>query len=200
MVVSNLPYSVSSKITFRLLDIGFEVAVLMFQEEFARRMVAPAGTKNCGRLSIMVQTYAVVQQCFTLPPTCFSPKPQVHSMVVKITPGCRSSVSTTKNGMLTWCGRSLPTGVRRSETASGGRRESLIPNGQSVLLMCCRAKFSRAGRKNYTWKILQRSRILSKSMLALSSCGISSSECSVWCPLFPAISSFLSFRLNPDRG
>ncbi|WP_292425523.1 16S rRNA (adenine(1518)-N(6)/adenine(1519)-N(6))-dimethyltransferase RsmA [Methanoregula sp.] len=86
MVVSNLPYSVSSKITFRLLDIGFEVAVLMYQEEFARRMVAPAGTKECGRLSIMVQTYAAVQQCFTLPPTCFSPKPQVHSMVVKIFP------------------------------------------------------------------------------------------------------------------
>ncbi len=86
MVVSNLPYSVSSKITFRLLDIGFTVAVLMFQAEFAGRMVAPAGTKNCGRLSIMVQTYAAVQQCFTLPPTCFSPKPQVHSMVVKITP------------------------------------------------------------------------------------------------------------------
>ncbi|HVP97250.1 16S rRNA (adenine(1518)-N(6)/adenine(1519)-N(6))-dimethyltransferase RsmA [Methanoregula sp.] len=86
MVVSNLPYSVSSKITFRLLDAGFETAVLMYQEEFARRMVAPAGTKDCGRLSIMVQTYAVVQQCFTLPPTCFSPKPQVHSMVVRITP------------------------------------------------------------------------------------------------------------------
>ena len=86
MVVSNLPYSVSSKITFRLLDIGFTVAVLMFQEEFARRMVAPGGTKDCGRLSIMVQTYAVVQQCFTLPPTSFSPKPQVHSMVVKIIP------------------------------------------------------------------------------------------------------------------
>jgi len=86
MVVSNLPYSVSSKITFRLLEMGFSVAVLMFQEEFARRMVAPAGTKDCGRLSIMVQTYAGVQQCFTLPPTCFSPKPQVHSMVVKIMP------------------------------------------------------------------------------------------------------------------
>jgi len=86
IVVSNLPYSVSSKITFRLLDIGFEVAVLMFQSEFAKRMVAPAGTKDCGRLSIMVQTYAAVQQCFELLPHCFSPKPQVHSMVVKIFP------------------------------------------------------------------------------------------------------------------
>jgi len=86
MVVSNLPYSVSSKITFRLLETGFHVAVLMYQEEFARRMVAPAGTKDCGRLSIMVQTYAAVQQCFTLSPNSFSPKPQVHSMVVKIFP------------------------------------------------------------------------------------------------------------------
>ncbi|MDD1702297.1 MAG: 16S ribosomal RNA methyltransferase A [Methanoregula sp.] len=86
MVVSNLPYSVSSKITFRLLDIGFKEAVLMYQEEFAQRMVAPAGTKDCGRLSIMVQTYAAVQRCFSLPPTCFSPKPQVNSMVVKIFP------------------------------------------------------------------------------------------------------------------
>jgi 16S rRNA (adenine1518-N6/adenine1519-N6)-dimethyltransferase len=86
MVVSNLPYSVSSKITFRLLDIGFREAILMYQSEFAERMVAPAGTKNCGRLSIMVQTYAVVQPCFKLPPNCFTPKPQVHSTVVKIVP------------------------------------------------------------------------------------------------------------------
>jgi 16S rRNA (adenine1518-N6/adenine1519-N6)-dimethyltransferase len=84
--VSNLPYSASSKITFRLLDIGFDVAVLMYQREFAERMVAPVGSKDCGRLSIMVQTYAAVQHCFDLPPQCFSPKPKVHSTVVKIFP------------------------------------------------------------------------------------------------------------------
>lgn len=86
IVVSNLPYSISSKITFRLLDIGFETAVLMYQSEFADRMVAPAGTKDCGRLSIMVQTYAAVRPCFTLSPNCFSPRPQVHSTVVWLTP------------------------------------------------------------------------------------------------------------------
>jgi 16S rRNA (adenine1518-N6/adenine1519-N6)-dimethyltransferase len=86
LTVSNLPYSASSKITFRLLSIGFQVAVLMYQSEFAERMTAPAGTKGCGRLSIMVQTYAAVQQCFRLPPQCFSPRPQVNSMVVKIFP------------------------------------------------------------------------------------------------------------------
>lgn len=85
-VVSNLPYSASSKITFRLLARGFDVAVLMYQAEFARRMVAPAGTPECGRLSIMVQTYCCVERCFDLPPQAFSPKPQVRSTVVKITP------------------------------------------------------------------------------------------------------------------
>lgn len=86
ITVSNLPYSASSKITFRLLDAGFTVGVLMYQSEFAERMVAKAGTKDCGRLSIMVQTYAAVQICFRLPPQCFMPKPQVHSTVVKIFP------------------------------------------------------------------------------------------------------------------
>jgi 16S rRNA (adenine1518-N6/adenine1519-N6)-dimethyltransferase len=86
LTVSNLPYSASSKITFRLLKAGFTVGVLMYQSEFADRMVAKAGTKDCGRLSIMVQTYAAVQLCFRLPPQCFSPKPQVHSTVVKLFP------------------------------------------------------------------------------------------------------------------
>lgn len=86
LVISNLPYSVSSKITFRLLETGFEEAVLMYQSEFAHRMVAPAGTKDCGRLSIMVQTYATVRKCFDLSPNCFSPKPQVRSTVVQLVP------------------------------------------------------------------------------------------------------------------
>jgi len=86
VVVSNLPYSISSKITFRLLETGFETAILMYQSEFADRMVAPAGTKDCGRLSIMVQTYAAVRKCFTLSPNCFFPKPQVHSTVVWLVP------------------------------------------------------------------------------------------------------------------
>jgi 16S rRNA (adenine1518-N6/adenine1519-N6)-dimethyltransferase len=86
LVVSNLPYSASSRITFRLLDIGFEEAVLMYQAEFAQRMVAPAGTPDCGRLSIMIQTSCCVERCFDLSPQCFSPRPQVRSTVVRIVP------------------------------------------------------------------------------------------------------------------
>ncbi len=85
-VVSNLPYSASSKITFRLLDRGFEEAVLMYQSEFADRMLARPGTSECGRLSIMVQTYCAASKLFELPPGAFSPPPQVRSAVVHLIP------------------------------------------------------------------------------------------------------------------
>ncbi len=86
LVVSNLPYSISSPITFRLLEIGFSEAILMYQAEFADRMVARVGTPSCGRLTVMVQTYADVKRCLHIPPNAFSPRPQVHSTVVRIIP------------------------------------------------------------------------------------------------------------------
>ncbi|HPC54484.1 MAG TPA: 16S rRNA (adenine(1518)-N(6)/adenine(1519)-N(6))-dimethyltransferase RsmA [Methanolinea sp.] len=86
VVVSNLPYSASSKITFRLLETGFEEAVLMYQSEFADRMLAPAGTPECGRLSVMVQTYCAVGRVFDVPPQAFSPRPKVRSTVLHIVP------------------------------------------------------------------------------------------------------------------
>ena len=44
-VVSNLPYSISSEITFRLLrEHSFNQAVLMYQKEFAQRLRAEPGT------------------------------------------------------------------------------------------------------------------------------------------------------------
>ncbi|MDD1717680.1 MAG: 16S ribosomal RNA methyltransferase A, partial [Methanoregulaceae archaeon] len=86
IAVSTLPYSASSKITFRLLDSGFSEAILMYQLEFAKRMVAPVGTPDCGRLSVMVQTFCGVRICFELPPNVFRPRPQVRSAVVHLIP------------------------------------------------------------------------------------------------------------------
>ncbi len=86
LAVANLPYSVSSRITFRLLDLGFLEAILMYQKEFAMRMCARPGTPGAGRLSIMAQTYADIEPCFELSPSAFSPKPQVRSVVLRIVP------------------------------------------------------------------------------------------------------------------
>jgi 16S rRNA (adenine1518-N6/adenine1519-N6)-dimethyltransferase len=83
--VSNLPYGVSSEITFRLLPRG-RPAVLTFQREFAERMVAEPGTPEYGRLSVSAQHYADVTICETIPPTAFDPQPAVESAVVRATP------------------------------------------------------------------------------------------------------------------
>lgn len=85
-VVANLPYQISSPVTFKLLDEGFNSAVLMVQREFAERMVAGPGTKDYGRLSVAVFYRARCEIAFDVPRTAFWPQPKVDSSVVIVTP------------------------------------------------------------------------------------------------------------------
>jgi 16S rRNA (adenine1518-N6/adenine1519-N6)-dimethyltransferase len=55
----------------------------MVQREVAERIVATAGTRDCGVLSVTMQMYGPVEQLFTLPPSAFSPPPKVHSTVFR---------------------------------------------------------------------------------------------------------------------
>ncbi|ELY57917.1 16S ribosomal RNA methyltransferase A [Natronococcus jeotgali] len=83
--VSNLPYGVSSEITFRLLP-EKRPLVLMFQQEFAERMVAEPGTGEYGRLSVSTQHYAAPELVESIPKEAFSPPPAVRSAVVRLEP------------------------------------------------------------------------------------------------------------------
>ncbi len=83
--ISNLPYGVSSEVTFRLLP-EYEPAVLMYQLEFAERMAAEPGTSDYGRLSVATQHDAHVELVETVPPEAFEPQPRVESAVVRLTP------------------------------------------------------------------------------------------------------------------
>ena len=85
-VVSNLPYQISSPITFKLLDLGFKVGVLMLQREFAERMVAKPGTGDYGRLTVGVYFHDKCEILFDVPKTSFWPQPKVDSCVVRLTP------------------------------------------------------------------------------------------------------------------
>ncbi|MBD3405996.1 MAG: ribosomal RNA small subunit methyltransferase A [Candidatus Lokiarchaeota archaeon] len=85
-VVANLPYSISSEITFRILKkIDFEVAILMYQKEFADRLVAKPGSRKYSRLTIDFQYYAHAEKIMDVPSNAFYPEPAVTSTVVKIT-------------------------------------------------------------------------------------------------------------------
>jgi 16S rRNA (adenine1518-N6/adenine1519-N6)-dimethyltransferase len=83
--VSNLPYGVSSEVTFRLLP-EREPMVLMYQFEFAERMAAEPGTSDYGRLSVAAQHYADVEIVETVPREAFDPQPRVESAVVRLRP------------------------------------------------------------------------------------------------------------------
>jgi 16S rRNA (adenine1518-N6/adenine1519-N6)-dimethyltransferase len=85
-VVSNLPYKISSPITFKILEYNFELAILMYQLEFAQRMVAEPGDSNYSRLSVMMHFYADVTMLFNVSKNVFLPKPKVSSAVIKLTP------------------------------------------------------------------------------------------------------------------
>ena len=86
-VVGNLPYYITSDILLHLFkhEAVLGRAVLMVQREVADRIVAEPGTRDYGMLSATCQLYARVERLFTLPPASFSPQPQVHSSVVRLT-------------------------------------------------------------------------------------------------------------------
>ena len=84
--VSNLPYSVSTPIIFKLLEQDFRTAVVMVQKEFADRMVADVGSPDYSRLTVNLFYRADCEIMEPVPASRFDPRPKVDSAVVKITP------------------------------------------------------------------------------------------------------------------
>jgi 16S rRNA (adenine1518-N6/adenine1519-N6)-dimethyltransferase len=85
LVVGNLPYGITSQILLKLAAShgALERAVLMVQREVADRITAQPGSRDYGLLSVTVQMYGPAQQLFTLPPSAFTPPPDVHSTVFR---------------------------------------------------------------------------------------------------------------------
>ena len=84
-VVGNLPYYITSPILLKLAasHAALGRAVLMVQREVADRVTAAPGSRDYGLLSVTVQMYGPVEKLFTLPPSAFSPPPEVHSTVFR---------------------------------------------------------------------------------------------------------------------
>jgi len=84
-VVANLPYEISTPMIFRFFRERefFSLLVLMLQMEVARKVVARAGTKDYGPLSLWAKLYARAQIVFSVSPRSFHPQPKVDSAVVR---------------------------------------------------------------------------------------------------------------------
>jgi 16S rRNA (adenine1518-N6/adenine1519-N6)-dimethyltransferase len=87
-VIGNLPYYITSDILLKLFAAGsaglLSRAVLMMQREVADRVSAAPGVRNYGLLSATAQMNAQVDHLFTLPPSAFSPPPEVYSTVLRL--------------------------------------------------------------------------------------------------------------------
>jgi 16S rRNA (adenine1518-N6/adenine1519-N6)-dimethyltransferase len=85
-MVSNLPYSISSPIIFKLLEHEFRKAVIMVQKEFADRMVAAPDSDDYSRLTVNVYYRAECRIVERVPRSRFWPSPRVDSAVVELIP------------------------------------------------------------------------------------------------------------------
>jgi 16S rRNA (adenine1518-N6/adenine1519-N6)-dimethyltransferase len=85
-VVSSPPYNISSKLTLLITGSQCRLAALLMQEEFVRRLMAPSGSRDYGRISVMLQSKATAEFQMKVPPEAFYPKPKIESALVIIRP------------------------------------------------------------------------------------------------------------------
>jgi 16S rRNA (adenine1518-N6/adenine1519-N6)-dimethyltransferase len=116
-VVGNLPYNISTPLLFRLLAqrAALSDMYFMLQKEVADRMAAQPGTKDYGRLTVMLAAVAEVDSLFDVGPGAFQPRPKVWSAIVRLRPCPRPRFEIGRDGAL----RTLVT------TAFSHRRKTL---------------------------------------------------------------------------
>ncbi|MEY2655823.1 MAG: hypothetical protein RLZZ524_2851 [Pseudomonadota bacterium] len=87
-VIGNLPYNISSPILFHLLEHvdAIEDQHFMLQKEVVDRMASAPGSKDFGRLSVMLQWRYDIESIIDVPPEAFDPPPRVDSAVVRMQP------------------------------------------------------------------------------------------------------------------
>ncbi len=116
-IVGNLPYNISTPLLFRLLTQRAAIADMFFmlQKEVVDRMAAQPGTKDYGRLTVMLAAVAEVEALFDVGPGAFQPRPKVWSAVVHLRPTENPRFEVGRDGVL----RTLVT------TAFSHRRKTL---------------------------------------------------------------------------
>ncbi|HPQ96628.1 MAG: 16S rRNA (adenine(1518)-N(6)/adenine(1519)-N(6))-dimethyltransferase RsmA [Thiothrix sp.] len=87
-IVGNLPYNISTPLLFHLLGQRRQIRDMLFmlQKEVVDRIIASPGSRDYGRLSVMIQYYCQVARLLHVGPGAFTPPPKVDSAVVWLQP------------------------------------------------------------------------------------------------------------------
>jgi len=85
-IVASLPFSISGPVTMKIMAHKFAKAVLLYQKEFGKRMVAIPGTHEWSRLTVAVKYYCKAEMLEKVSRGNFSPPPAVDAAVIRLTP------------------------------------------------------------------------------------------------------------------
>jgi len=85
-LIGNLPYYITSDLLLKFFSLHelFSELVVMVQLEVAERICAVSGTRDYGVLSVTSQLYCDCRMILKVPPEAFTPRPKVHSAVVRL--------------------------------------------------------------------------------------------------------------------
>jgi len=100
--VGNLPYNISTPLLFHLIAQSDSIQDMhfMLQQEVVDRMAAPPGSRDYGRLSVMIQYRCKVEPLFGVDPGAFQPEPKVNSAFVRLTPWQQAPVAVKNTDCL----------------------------------------------------------------------------------------------------
>lgn len=98
VLCGNLPYHLTSTLVFKAIELADHLAgaVFMIQKEVAERIVAPAGSRDYGVLSVLVQAVFHVSITQQVPSGAFWPRPKVDSSVIALSPIVPRLLSTNE--------------------------------------------------------------------------------------------------------
>ncbi len=93
-IVSSPPYNISSPLVLQILNSRFRLAALLMQEEFVKRLTASSGSRDYGRLTVMLQFRAQAKLARQISRRAFYPQPNVDSALVTIIPSIEPSMKS----------------------------------------------------------------------------------------------------------
>ncbi len=100
-VAGNIPYNLTSSIMLALPGWkGCGRAVFMVQKEVGDRILASPGERNCGILTVFLQSYFSISRVMRVRPGSFLPRPKVDSIVLKLEPKNGDAGPADRDGFL----------------------------------------------------------------------------------------------------
>lgn len=96
VLVSSLPYSESSRFVEWLSGIEYDRAVVLLQEDFVRKILAPPGSRDYRAISALAQMSSSIIVVSKVGRESFSPRPRVESVIVKFVPRARLSTAEVR--------------------------------------------------------------------------------------------------------